>query len=75
MDAGDTRVSLYRRFFAADFVPKAGTFAVDKGASLRSVLANSLVKPLHTDLSITLLPGWNIYDIDPYLAGLGVMPA
>ena len=34
---------------------------------LEDVFAQVLVKPEFTDLTITILPGWNTYDIDDYL--------
>jgi hypothetical protein len=38
--------------------------------TLEEALRTSLLKPIHTDITITILPGWNKYDIDAYLAGL-----
>lgn len=51
-------------------VPKlqAGTYEVDKTTTLSEVFSSVLTKPVVTDLTITILPGWNIYDIDDALA-------
>ena len=35
---------------------------------IENLFKNTLVKPLYNDLTITILPGWNMYDIDTYLS-------
>lgn len=54
------------------FAPKienlqAGGYKVDSTLELSEVFRTILVKPVFTDLTITILPGWNSYDIDDYL--------
>jgi hypothetical protein len=44
---------------------------VTLGTLFEKILSNPLAK----DLTITILPGWNIYDIDAYLSKIGVTPA
>ncbi len=63
------RYKLWLRYFATT-TPKlqAGTYNVEKTTTLSEVFSNILTKPVVTDLTITVLPGWNIYDIDDALA-------
>jgi cell division protein YceG involved in septum cleavage len=75
VDTSDIRSRLYKKGFTTDFTLKAGTYAITPGVTLEEALRTSLLKPVHTDLTITLLPGWNKYDIDAYLAGLGISKA
>ncbi len=54
------------------FAPKienlqAWGYRVENNTSLESVFSTILTKPIFTDLTITILPGWNSYDIDDYL--------
>jgi cell division protein YceG involved in septum cleavage len=54
------------------FAPKvenlqAGGYRVDVPMTLENVFTKVLMKPVYTDLTITILPGWNSYDIDDYL--------
>ncbi len=61
---------LWLKYFAPT-LPKiqAGTFEVERATSLVEVFSTILTKPIQSDLTITILPGWNIYDIDAYLSG------
>ncbi len=60
------------RFWVKYFAPKienlqAWWYAVESTMKLEDVFSKILVKPVFTDLTITILPGWNSYDIDDYL--------
>jgi hypothetical protein len=35
-------------------------------------LTRTIRSPLYVDQTITILPGWNMYDIDAYLANKGI---
>ncbi len=73
LDVADWRLRLYKKVFAPDFDLKSGTFPFSGATTLRDALAGPLVKPLYNDQTITILPGWSIYDIDPYLVSQGIM--
>lgn len=76
IDIGATRYKLWLKFFA-DSLPKlqAGTYTVADGTTLEETLKDVLTKPVHTDITITILPGWNMYDIDSYLSDKKIIPA
>ncbi len=62
------------------FAPKlpniqAGTYEVERTTSLSEVFSTVLTKPVQTDLTITILPWWNIYDIDAYLSEKKIIEA
>lgn len=69
LDISDTRYKLWSRFLAPK-APKlqAGTYEVSTPGTLSELYSTILAKPVQTDLTITVLPGWNIYDIDDALA-------
>ncbi|MDD3302173.1 MAG: endolytic transglycosylase MltG [Candidatus Gracilibacteria bacterium] len=59
----------YMRFYLKFNPPKdlkAGTYSLTGGLSLEGII-NSLNTPITNDVSITILPGWTIYDIDDLL--------
>jgi UPF0755 protein len=51
----------------------AGSYKVDTATSFENLLKETLGKPTYADLTITILPGWNIYDIDSYLSEKGII--
>jgi cell division protein YceG involved in septum cleavage len=76
LDVSGLRYSLWMRFFAPKNITlQAGTYEVPRSTTLSLFFQNILSKPKHTDLTITILPGWNIYDIDNYLVGKGIARA
>lgn len=56
-----------------DFSLQAGTYSMNEDMSLRSLFSEVLKHPVSKDLTITLLPGWNIWDMDAYLAKQGIL--
>ena len=59
---------IWLRFFAKSIKLKAWTYAVDKTTTLNGLISNGLNKPTSEDREITILPWWNIFDVDAYLA-------
>lgn len=75
IDIGTMRYKLYLRFFAPRVISlQAGTYEVERDMELSRVLTEALKSPKYTDLTITILPGWNIYDIDSYLSEKNIIP-
>ncbi len=70
-----TRYKLWLRYFAPT-LPKlqTGTYKIPKSTTLVSVIEEVLTKPIYTDITITILPGWNMYDIDSYLSDKNILP-
>jgi UPF0755 protein len=70
-----TRYKIWLNFFAPE-LPKlqAWTYTVDTPMSLSEVITTVLKKPVYTDITITILPGWNMYDIDAYLSDKKIIP-
>lgn len=67
IDVAEWRYRSYRKFFASSFELKSGTFEVPEDTTFSEALDRYLKKPVHTDLTFMILPGWNRYDIDAYL--------
>ena len=63
------RYTLWLKWFAP-VIPnlQIGEYRVDRPITLEVFFTETLSHPSHTDQSIMILPGWNIYDIDEYLA-------
>jgi cell division protein YceG involved in septum cleavage len=55
---------LYIRLYQKDFVLKAGSYHLENEKSLESLFSETLKNPQSEDIAITILPGWNIFDID-----------
>ena len=73
LGVNDLRYKLYLRFFAPkDITIQAGSFAAATGTTLDTFLTTNLKTPVHNDVWITILPGWNMWDIDSYLSSQGV---
>ena len=63
------RYSLWLKFFAPKLiVVNAGTYKTTEPISIQEFLTKTIKKPIYVDQTITILPGWNIYDIDNYLS-------
>lgn len=63
------RYKLWIRFFAPNnIVLTAGTYETQTGITISDFLEKTLKNPLYLDQTITILPWWNSYDIDTYLA-------
>ena len=68
LDIPEWKYKLWVKYFAPEIKNlQAGGYTVEKTMELREVFTKVLVKPVYTDLTITILPGWNSYDIDDYL--------
>ncbi|MCT4616974.1 MAG: endolytic transglycosylase MltG [Candidatus Gracilibacteria bacterium] len=64
----DFYLKIYVRMGNADgFEFNAGTFKIPAGANIKDLLF-SLEKPYVNTTDVTILEGWNIYDIDKYLS-------
>ena len=75
LDIGAMRYKLWLRFFAPDIPAlQAWGYKVILSTPLTKVLTETLTKPIYTDITITILPGWNMYDIDTYLSDKGILP-
>lgn len=48
---------------------------MEQDATLESLFSQVLRNPISKDLTITLLPGWNIWDMDAYLTKEGITQA
>ena len=68
LDVAPMQYKLYLRFFAPKVELQAGTYKVEDESTIENLFKQTLLKPLYNDLTITILPGWNIYDIDLYLS-------
>lgn len=66
---------LYVRFFAPEIKLQAWTYKIDEDTTLSRVLSTTLQKPVYNDLTITILPWWNMYDIDNYLSEKRILEA
>lgn len=64
---------LYLRFKQKDFILQAGTYHMEKDETLTEFFENTLKNPQSKDITITILPGWNIFDIDVYLSKLKII--
>jgi UPF0755 protein len=70
------RYKLWLRFFAGT-LPKlqAGSYTIEISTELRTIFDKTLARPAYTDITITILPGWNMYDIDDYLSNKKIIAA
>lgn len=75
LEINATRYKIWLKYFAPS-VPKlqTGTYKVTKSTTLSDTIASVLTKPTYTDITITILPGWNMYDIDAYLSEKKIIP-
>ncbi len=70
-----TLFKIYTRLFVKNFTLQAGTYSIEKNTTLEWLFAGALKNPVSKDITITLLPGWNIWDIDIYLTKEGIIQA
>jgi cell division protein YceG involved in septum cleavage len=62
------RYRLWLKFFAPQNIAvNAGTYETKDSINIETFLTKTLTKPLYIDQTITILPGWSIYDIDTYI--------
>lgn len=75
INTGNLRYKLWLKYFAPS-IPRlqAGTYKISKNTTLSSVIGEVLTSPVYTDITITILPGWNMYDIDSYLSDKHILP-
>ena len=66
---------MYLKLYAPDFSLQVGSYTIPENTTLAQALQTYLTKPQAKEVSITILPGWNIYDIDAYLAQKGLIQA
>lgn len=66
------RYRLYIKFFAPKVTLQAGSYELRDSTTLEAFLRDTLTHPLHVDRTIRILPGWNMWDIDEYLASQGI---
>ncbi|MDD2487052.1 MAG: endolytic transglycosylase MltG [Candidatus Gracilibacteria bacterium] len=72
----DINSFLYRiwiKFNYPDYNLLAGSYSVDDTVTLYKLFDEVLKKPDSKDMKVTILPGWNIFDIDAYLSDNGVI--
>ena len=75
IDINPTLFKFYTKFFVRSFTLQAGTYSIDKNITLETLFTQALRNPTSKDITITLLPGWNIWDMDVYLAKEGITKA
>ncbi len=63
------------KFFAPAVSLNAGGYTVDAPTTLHEFLVTTLKNPSYSDLTITVLPGWNMWDMDEYFAKEKVLEA
>lgn len=64
---------IYTKFFVKNFTLQAGSYFIEKNTTLEELFAQVLRNLTTKDLTITLLPGWNIWDMDAYLTKQGII--
>jgi UPF0755 protein len=70
---GPTRYKVWLSFFAPKLPNlQVWEYRTDTPMRLSEFLTSTLKKPVHSDITITILPGWNMYDIDAYLASKNI---
>lgn len=52
---------------------QAGTYTVSDSMNVDSLFSTVLKKPDSLDMELTILPGWNIFDIDDYLTNKSII--
>ncbi len=69
------RYSLWIKWFAPEIKNlQVGEYRVTLPTDLETFFTSNLTKPNHIDETITILPWWNIYDIDEYLSWKNIIP-
>ena len=75
INVSSTLFKIYTRFVIKDFLFQAGTYSIKEDTTLELLFSEVLKNPVSKDITITLLPGWNIWDMDSYLAKQGIIRA
>lgn len=73
INVNSTLYKAWIKIHHSDFVLQAWSYKVQENITLDTLFTDILPKPLAKDLTITILPGWNIYDIDEYFAKSGLI--
>lgn len=74
IDIANWKYKTYLKFFAPTIPSlQVGTYEVERATTFSAFLSENLTKPSYADITITILPGWNIYDIDATLTDKGVI--
>ncbi len=73
IDVNSTFYKAWIKIHHSDFILQAGSYHIWENVTLDSLFSDILPKPLAKDLTITILPGWNIYDIDAYFTKSGLI--
>lgn len=68
LNINPTLYKIWLKFSGVSVSLKAWTYSINNNISLSLLLEKSLKTPDSLDQEITILPGWNIYDIDDYLS-------
>lgn len=66
---------IYTRLAIKNFTFQAGTYSMERDATVATLFSEVLRNPVSKDITITLLPGWNVWDMDAYLSKQGVIQA
>lgn len=62
------RYTLWVKYFAPkDIVLNIWEYVAERWVTVSQFFTETIATPVHSDLTITILPGWNMYDIDAYL--------
>ena len=70
-----TIFKIYTRLAVKNFPFQAGTYSMEQDATIATLFSEVLKNPISKDITITLLPGWNIWDMDSYLTKQGIIQA
>lgn len=63
------------KYFAPEVNVQVGTYRIDSETPMtfERVFSEVLPNPQTKDVTVTFLPGWTLYDIDAYLADMGMI--
>lgn len=75
LNISDSKYKFWLKFFAPELNLKAGTYVISDKVTLEEAFSEELTKAANNDLTLTILPGWNIYDIDAAMAAKWVFRA
>lgn len=67
------RSKLYLKYFAPEVTVQVGTYRIETPMAFEQVFTKVLPNPQTKDVTVTFLPGWTVYDIDVYLADMGMI--
>ncbi len=67
LDVNNLLYKIWIKMNYSDFKLQAWSFTIEKPTNLNDLFSEILTRPNSKDLKITILPGWNIFDIDDYL--------